>query len=331
MDSSKGSAAGYIAKYISKNIDGYQVTDHEDDETGENITVNPVLCWASTWGIRQFQFQGSPSVTVYRELRKVREPIEQFDLERVRKAADEGSWINFVKEMGGMCIGRLANFRTAYDVTPFGNAYGEAIRRVKGVATFTCPIAQAVRELRGVYSVSSDASLLTRVTDWVKQLKGTAAATAEEAAFVGAADQSWTSGNNCTPLGAAAREARKLFSLGLGNYQVNELKKGKRIKVDDRILVIDDQKLTILEDENQIDLQKRNEIDHWAHIFARTEGRTTPFEADWGKSREMVATAFVKATNEGRAMPIGSDWVYAREIADGEAEADWWDAGLMTA
>ncbi|OUR98074.1 replication protein [Gammaproteobacteria bacterium 42_54_T18] len=331
MDSTKGSAAGYIAKYISKNIDGYQVTDHEDDETGENITVNPVLCWANTWGIRQFQFQGSPSVTVYRELRKVREPIEQLDLERVRQAADVGSWINFVKEMGGMCIGRLANFRTAYEVTPFGNAYGEAIRRVKGVATFACPIAQAVRELRGVYSVSSDASLLTRVTQWVKQLKGTAAAMAEEAAFVGAADQSWTSGNNCTPLGAAAREARKLFSLGLGNYQVNELKKGKRIRVDDRILSIEGQKLIILEDENQIDLQKRNEIDHWAHIFARTEGRNRPFEADWQKSREMVATAFVKANNEGRAMPIGSDWVYAREIADGEAEADWWDAGLMQA
>lgn len=69
---------------------------------------------------------------------------------------------------------------------------------------------------------------------------------------------------------------------------------------------------------------------HWAHIFARTEGRNRPFEQDWSKSCEMVATAFVIANNDGRALPITSDWVYA-EIAEGEADADWWDAGLMRA
>lgn len=314
IDPSKGSATGYIAKYISKNLDAYQITDLEDEETGEKIKVNPVLCWASTWGIRQFQFQGSPSVTVYRELRRQRDKVDHAELEEIREAADRGSWKDFVKLMGGMCVGRNANFKTAYEQIPFGNKYGELTRKIKGVT-----------------DSEETVSLLTRVTLWIKQLKGTAAKNAQELGFVGESDLSWTSGNNCTPLGAAAREARKLFSLGLGDHQVNELRKGKRVKVDDRILSIEDQKLSILEDENQIDLQKRNEIDHWAHIFARTEGRNRPFEQDWSKSREMVATAFVKANNEDRAMPIGCDWVYAREIVEGETEADWWDAGLMRA
>ncbi len=333
MDPSKGSAAGYIAKYISKNIDGYQVSDHEDDETGESIKVNPVLCWASTWGIRQFQFQGSPSVTVYRELRKQREKVDHVELEQVRDAADRGSWIDFVKLMGGMCIGRDANFKTAYEETPFGNKYGEAVRRVKGVS-----------------DIEQTVSLLTRVTQWVKQLKGTAAIAAAELGFVVADDQSWTSGNNCTPMAAEARANKKLSRLGLASNQVNELKKGKRIKVDDRILVIDDQKLTILEDENQRDLQKRNEISHFANVHAiqnnhiyRVELKNTnggpstwewrgePPQESWGYAKELVDTAFVKANNEGRSMPITSDWVYAREIVDGKAEADWWDAGLRSA
>ncbi|MDK4707224.1 replication endonuclease [Kingella negevensis] len=58
----RGTAAGYIAKYIAKNIDGKNALGQEigdDDESliGESAaaTAAYVDAWASLWGIRQFQ------------------------------------------------------------------------------------------------------------------------------------------------------------------------------------------------------------------------------------------------------------------------------------
>lgn len=70
IDSEKGSATGYVAKYISKNIDGYKL---ETDLTGElALTASVhVTAWAKTHGIRQFQAFGAGSVTVWREMRKI--------------------------------------------------------------------------------------------------------------------------------------------------------------------------------------------------------------------------------------------------------------------
>jgi hypothetical protein len=96
IEASKGTAAGYIAKYVGKNIDGEHVGATLDrdgnvvpaDLVGDEI-VKPaqrVEAWASTWGIRQFQPIGQPPVTVWRELRRVAAEQVQDAPEHVRAA-----------------------------------------------------------------------------------------------------------------------------------------------------------------------------------------------------------------------------------------------------
>ncbi len=72
IDPEKGTATGYIAKYISKNIDGYAMDDLVSDETGKSVKdmAKNVSAWKSRWNIRQFQFFGGAPVTTYRELRR---------------------------------------------------------------------------------------------------------------------------------------------------------------------------------------------------------------------------------------------------------------------
>ncbi len=54
----------------------------------------------------QFQFFGSPSVTIWRELR--RSPIDTNDeiIQKAAQAADSGDWAEFVRIMGGVLIPR---------------------------------------------------------------------------------------------------------------------------------------------------------------------------------------------------------------------------------
>ena len=108
-----------MAKYLSKNIDG----QHIDSDKGSSLTgsdaAERVVTWARINQIRQFQFIGGPSVTVWREMRRLREEFkeddalftdlnqdEHFLLESVRRAADEGDWKAFCYAMGGVFVKR---------------------------------------------------------------------------------------------------------------------------------------------------------------------------------------------------------------------------------
>jgi hypothetical protein len=100
IDPDKGGAAAYIAKYISKNIDAHgSIGAADDGETGAPVTesVLRIDAWAAIHGIRQFQQIGGPPVGLWREARRLREEVEDVDIERVRRCADRGDWRGFCR------------------------------------------------------------------------------------------------------------------------------------------------------------------------------------------------------------------------------------------
>jgi ribosomal protein L22 len=179
MDGENGrSAAAYIAKYISKNIDGFALGDDKDHETGKALldSVSPVTAWSRLWNIPQFHFQGSPSVTVYRELRRQREEIQTPEIEHIRAAADSGDFKTFIDLMGGMCAGKNQTLKTKWQDKDQPNKYREIIKTIKGVFV----------------SADPKIDLLTRTKTWLLKQKQA------EGAQGGKAALSWTCGNNCT-------------------------------------------------------------------------------------------------------------------------------------
>jgi hypothetical protein len=137
----KGGAAGYIAKYIAKNIDGYALEGEIDHETGRSLseTAAAVTAWASTWRIPQFKSIGVPTMGAYRELRRLPRGVSiasEFDelVEAARAAADGGDFAAYISAQGGANVPRdEQTVRTARQVIDELNEYDEEIQKIIGV------------------------------------------------------------------------------------------------------------------------------------------------------------------------------------------------------
>lgn len=204
-DPKKGSAVGYCAAYVAKNIDGKaldSITD-VDPLSGENVTVSSdvtdmiqrVDAWRSAYRIRQFQQIGGPTVQAYRELRRCRnvEFTEEnahmfpefkdlttgqwFALEHLRLAAESYDWAEFCKAMGGVQVRRKdQTIRIAYRTAKAWNTvtaelndelYGDKMDEVRSQYTQFGDLAAA--QIGGF--IFAKLTYMTRKTEWKTESK----------------------------------------------------------------------------------------------------------------------------------------------------------------
>jgi len=193
----KGTPTSYIAKYISKNIDGRGLAGEISKETGKSLRDNAenVNAWASLHRVQQFRFFGIPGRQAYRELRLLAgqaarsqgdskagaQVLENPRLDAVLAAADAGCFATYIMKQGGVLVARKHHLvRTAYELNDEPSAYGD-----HGVRIY------------GIWSPIAEGRICTHAVKWkmVRKAVDLQEATADKGACA-----PWTRGNNCPPV-----------------------------------------------------------------------------------------------------------------------------------
>lgn len=113
IDRDKGTAAGYVLRYVVRATDGEGLDRDPFDQPG-HIAAKRINAWASTWSIRLFQQVGGPPVGVWREMRRIKELPHQAPealrhahnaVNRLTKTEGEvqpASFCRYIEAMGGI-------------------------------------------------------------------------------------------------------------------------------------------------------------------------------------------------------------------------------------
>jgi hypothetical protein len=166
IEDHKGTATGYLSKYIAKNIDAFEVgEDFEQPGTAADSSVVRVTAWASIHGIRQFQQIGKrrAGVTLWREYRRERQSLAARapTLEKTRAAADAHDYKTFVMltELGQSRLWKEEKFtvdKPTGEMVPIRNAFGELRgEQIVGIKSLTENIRTRLKTWRVAVKVSA--------------------------------------------------------------------------------------------------------------------------------------------------------------------------------